>query len=53
MVSQNTPFRKTLSFPINSTSSLDTNIHEKKILFKVALTSVYLAKNVFKYQKQH
>ena len=43
----NTPFRKTLSISINSSSN--TNIHFKR-LFKVALTSVYLAKSVLKYK---
>ena len=47
MVNLNTPFRKTLSISINSSSN--TNIHGKK-LFKVALTSVYLAKSVLKYK---
>ena len=49
MVNLNTPFRKTLSISINSSSN--TNIHGKK-LFKVALTSVYLAKSVLKLKKK-
>ena len=47
MVNLNTPFRKTFLISINSLSN--TNIHVKK-LFKVALTSVYLAKTVLNFE---
>ena len=50
MVNLNTLFRKTLSISINGSSN--TDIHLKR-LFKVALTSVYLAESVLKYKKQY
>ena len=51
MVNLNTPFRKTLSISVNSSSNI--NIHVKKRLFKVALTFLCtsLAKSVLKYKK--
>ena len=48
MINLFTPFLKTLSISINSLSN--TNIHLKR-LFKVAFTSVYLAKSILKYKK--